>query len=358
MTKDPVRQTEYQALTDKHVNHLASRLFAEFTGLRFHIAWAPSPAQPWEALLVPGDSGHFGRLAAVNAKTWRRCRMCRRRRLACALRANGRGYLFTCRNGVRNYWHPIRLRGVILGVAYIQALAGASPRRTPWQRSRRQAVPAWGLCAWSGASPLNRADFSRAVRLLRFIVDYIQTSSLADLRQADLARARHALLEFESVQTRMRQELNRVAPVFHQAAVTPATGGHKEQTMHLLLERIHQNYAQPLTLRQFAAGLRLNAAYLSSLFSRVVGMPFKTYLTEIRMEKAKELLSDPARTVAEVAFAAGYTNENRFRSAFKKVTGLPPRLWRETVRLPGLASLLWVLEGTELLDSLGALFCV
>ena len=76
----------------------------------------------------------------------------------------------------------------------------------------------------------------------------------------------------------------------------------------------------------------MNAAYLSALFSHAVGMPFKTYLTEVRLEKARELLGDPAKSISEVAAAVGYASENRFRSVFKKLTGLSPRMWRETFR--------------------------
>ena len=103
--------------------------------------------------------------------------------------------------------------------------------------------------------------------------------------------------------------------------------------MRSALARIHENYSQSVTLKQCADEVGLNAAYLSALFSRSVGVPFKTYLTEVRMERARELLSNPAKTVSEVASAVGYASENRFRIAFKNLTGLPPSLWRQTLRV-------------------------
>lgn len=77
----------------------------------------------------------------------------------------------------------------------------------------------------------------------------------------------------------------------------------------------------------------MNAAYLSDLFSRTVGLSFKTCLTEVRMEKARELLSDPATNISQVASAVGYASGNRFRIAFRNVTGLAPRMWRETLHM-------------------------
>jgi two-component system response regulator YesN len=63
----------------------------------------------------------------------------------------------------------------------------------------------------------------------------------------------------------------------------------------------------------------------------MIGIPFKSYLTELRLRKAKELLGDSGKAVSDVAFAVGYASEERFRSAFKKATGLSPRTWRETM---------------------------
>ena len=94
---------------------------------------------------------------------------------------------------------------------------------------------------------------------------------------------------------------------------------------HPVLERVVQNGHQPMTLRQCAVELKMNAAYLSALFSRAVGLPFKTYITELRLAKAKELLSEADKNVKDVAYAVGYASGNQFRIAFKKATGLAPQ---------------------------------
>ena len=107
---------------------------------------------------------------------------------------------------------------------------------------------------------------------------------------------------------------------------------HPEQIVHRLLERLELDYGKPVTLRSYAGEMGMNTAYLSALFSRAVGIPFKTYLTDLRLEKAKVLLGDPNKAVSEVAAAVGYASENRFRSAFKKITGLSPKFWRETMQ--------------------------
>ena len=103
--------------------------------------------------------------------------------------------------------------------------------------------------------------------------------------------------------------------------------------VHAMLDRIQKDYAQPLTLRKCAGGLRVNTAYLSHLFSLAVGLPFKTCLIEVRVEKARELLGDPARNISDVTSAVGYASARRFRAAFRNVTGLSPGMWRETLQM-------------------------
>ena len=160
----------------------------------------------------------------------------------------------------------------------------------------------------------------------------MQTASVADLRKADLARAGHAVIALEKEQSRLHEVLKRHLPDTPQAPRRAGPESHPEQIVHRLLECIERDYGKSITLQRCADKLGMNAAYLSDLFSHAMGVPFKTRLTELRMEKAKALLGDPAKTVSEVACAVGYASENRFRIAFKKATGLSPKLWRETMQ--------------------------
>jgi YesN/AraC family two-component response regulator len=179
---------------------------------------------------------------------------------------------------------------------------------------------------------MDRAVFTGASRFLRHIVSHVQTSSLADLQEEDLARFKQALHVSENVQTRLRKELRRVLPTLHKTSPVLRPQSRSERIVCAVLDRIQHDYAQPLTLRKCADDLQVNAAYLSDLFSHAVGLPFKTCLTEVRMEKARELLSDPAKNISQVAAAVGYASANRFRVAFEHANGLSPRKWRETLR--------------------------
>lgn len=268
------------------------------------------------------------------------CGTCGQRQLRIALNSQKEGHRFICRLGVHNFWFPIRVRGTTIGVAYVQALA--NPRRTPpacrpfarAARSHGKGPPRPGNDhADEAPKVMSRSEFDRAAKFLQLIVEHVQTADLADLRQEDLTKARQALRVFENVQARLRKELNAVLPALRQIPPVLQLESRPELIVHSVLDRIYQDYAQPLTLKKCARDLQLNATYLSHLFSCTVGLPFKTCLTEVRVEKAQELLGDPARSISQVASAVGYTSENRFRIVFKKATGLSPRIWRETLRM-------------------------
>ncbi len=221
---------------------------------------------------------------------------------------------------MHNSWLPILIRGRIVALALLQALTasatGLAPRRL--NRAGRRMRP---------------TAFGKATDLFQLVFRQVETAVLADLRKSDLTQAQRALVELQTVATRLREELNGLVPAFNKTSPTLERENHTGRLVSAVLERIHQRYAQPITLARCAQELRLNAAYLSALFSSHVGMPFKTYLTELRIEKARDLLGEPTRSIADVAYAVGYASENRFRTAFKHVTGLSPRLWRETLRL-------------------------
>ena len=102
-----------------------------------------------------------------------------------------------------------------------------------------------------------------------------------------------------------------------------------QQVVHRTVDLIREHYERPLTLATCARDAGLSSVYFCTLFGRLTGVPFKTYLTQVRMDRAKELLADPATRVSEVAAAVGYRDANRFRQAFKSATGVAPSVWRE-----------------------------
>lgn len=335
---EPLMPRKYRELIQQHLGKLLDKLFADFTGVHFHIAWMPAPPRKWDAKTLPTGCSVCCRLAGARTLPWAGCLTCGPKHLAAALKAE-RGHRFTCPLGLSNYWFPVQLRGEMLGIAYLQALDRPAIRLPARKRAAFGARPLRNCRAAArhrlgraGAKVLSRLEFARASRFLQLIIRHVQTASLSDLRKADLTSAGRVVLVLEKEQARLHETLKRHIPVLPLAPRRSGPESHPEQIVHRLLERIELDYRKPITLQQYARELGMNAAYLSALFSRAVGVSFKAHLIDLRMAKAKELLGDPTTNVSAVAGAVGYASENRFRLAFKKATGLPPKLWRETMQ--------------------------
>lgn len=94
---------------------------------------------------------------------------------------------------------------------------------------------------------------------------------------------------------------------------------------------LHHNYMlYDISLDSVSAILNINSSYLSTQFKRCFGVNFVDYLTELRMNAAKELLMDPLHSTAEVASMVGYESANYFTRAFKKKVGMTPTDYRRS----------------------------
>ena len=91
---------------------------------------------------------------------------------------------------------------------------------------------------------------------------------------------------------------------------------------------LEDNYMFDLSLDSVGEILHISPAYLSAQFKKYQKMNFLDCLTELRINAAKELLSDPFRSSAEVASMVGYEDASYFARAFKKCTGMTPTQYR------------------------------
>lgn len=97
-----------------------------------------------------------------------------------------------------------------------------------------------------------------------------------------------------------------------------------------ILDYIQTHYADKgLTIRQIADSTYLTQTYLCALFKKETGKTINEYVTEIRIDKAKELLQNRHMKLYEVALEIGIVDSNYFSSLFKKSTGLTPSQYRE-----------------------------
>ena len=86
--------------------------------------------------------------------------------------------------------------------------------------------------------------------------------------------------------------------------------------------------SEEISLNTVAAGVGMSPSYFSSIFSREMGKTFVEYLTQIRMEKAKELLMCSSMKTSEIGYEVGYKDPHYFSYLFKKTQGCSPKDYR------------------------------
>lgn len=94
---------------------------------------------------------------------------------------------------------------------------------------------------------------------------------------------------------------------------------------------IHDHPEKPWTLESIAAEAGMSRAALARRFKDLIGRGVFQYLTEHRMQKARELLKDPRLRLYAVANRVGYESDLAFTKVFKKHTGLTPTQYRKSL---------------------------
>lgn len=91
---------------------------------------------------------------------------------------------------------------------------------------------------------------------------------------------------------------------------------------------IDANYGKQIKIEDIAAHVGTDRKYLRNLFFKYLGVSTKDYLTNLRIEKAKELLCGNTMAVNEISASVGYPDALAFSKIFKKQTGLSPSEYR------------------------------
>jgi len=99
----------------------------------------------------------------------------------------------------------------------------------------------------------------------------------------------------------------------------------RRQLINNAKEYLRDHMRECVSLHQVARELRVSPYYLSHVFSEENEFSLFSYLTTLRMEKAKALLSEGRLNVSETAFAVGFANPNYFSKVFRRYFGRSPR---------------------------------
>lgn len=102
----------------------------------------------------------------------------------------------------------------------------------------------------------------------------------------------------------------------------------KEHKNNIVMERclhyIHGHFGEDLFLEELSKKYYFNPSYFSTLFKKYTGKHFTEYVTDLRVEIAREKLLESDKKIYEVAQEVGYRDVKYFNKLFKKRYGLTP----------------------------------
>ena len=92
---------------------------------------------------------------------------------------------------------------------------------------------------------------------------------------------------------------------------------------------LDENYDKHITIPQLARQSGINEAKLKEGFKELYGNSIHTYLQQLRLEKAKQLLLTTSMPITDITYHIGYSHVTHFTTLFKKEVGLTPTEWRK-----------------------------
>ena len=295
--------------------------FHKLTGLALHAVWRDSLDRPCpEALLCPRACPPEGPTRKVSAQ----CRRCSQ------VRWNSReGFASkVCRIeglcGQTSLCIAVRagsLCPVTLVAQKPLASAGPGPSLNACGATRpRQAEPP--------ESSQKSAALTLAERLLSSLHYGLQRVWLNFMDRA-ATKDNGLLLRLVAENARLRNQPRRrhlEAPEAPRLLAERRAQPVVDQMLDYLVQ--HYDQLQEASLADLAAHLKMNADYLSDLFSRTAGVTFHKCHNELRILRAHQLLEETSLPIHEVGVAVGFVSLKRFREFFTTCEGVSPADWR------------------------------
>ena len=104
---------------------------------------------------------------------------------------------------------------------------------------------------------------------------------------------------------------------------------HNLQVVQKAGEYLRTHYSKKISVEDVARAVYLSPCHLSKIFKEELGCTIMEYLTKIRIEEAKKMLSNPKYNIIQVASILGFKDPGYFTKVFKRSEGITPSQFRE-----------------------------
>ena len=106
--------------------------------------------------------------------------------------------------------------------------------------------------------------------------------------------------------------------------------GLSSSALREVLLYIDQHLEEDLSLVEIANIIPLSAHYFATLFKEATGKTLFQYITQRRIECAKELLAREKASIIDICYQVGFKDQSYFAKVFRKYTGFTPKAYRNS----------------------------
>ncbi len=111
------------------------------------------------------------------------------------------------------------------------------------------------------------------------------------------------------------------------------SGGLTARLLRFVTEYMEANLGERIALEACADLVRLSPSHFHRSFKVSTGKPPHMWLTDARVRRARELLLDTGRPLAEIALETGFSDQSHFTRVFSRAVGQTPGAWRRGAEL-------------------------
>ncbi len=123
-----------------------------------------------------------------------------------------------------------------------------------------------------------------------------------------------------------------LSQLYSMQQATPARAAPVNSAIQEAIHRMNGQNGAELELKKLAHELKVSYTWFRRSFLQHTGLSPHQYHLQLKIARARKLLSDSSLTIQQTAYQAGFESEQYFCRLFKNKTGLTPGQWREQTR--------------------------
>lgn len=181
------------------------------------------------------------------------------------------------------------------------------------------------LClSWQSA--FNEKNYNKFMNLSSLICNRLENQPIW---QKYMENIKHFFLLTLSSFPPLPDQISELHRYFYECAKTLLHTPEKDTLIESIIQYIHTHYCDNISTANLSAHFGLSANYISNLLKQELGIRYNDYITQLRLNHAKELLISTKQSVKEITSACGYYSQSHFTKLFIEHENCTPTEYRK-----------------------------